>query len=106
MLNVNEIPSSIEILGHEIKIVYDNATCKEKMALGFADLHHNRIVLTTLDPHTDLPMPPSIVYHTFLHEVTHFMLDFMGDKKGEDEKFVDLMGGMIYQIIKTARYAG
>lgn len=42
--------------------------------------------------------------HTFLHEVTHAILDSLGyDKLSNDEKFVDSFSGALYQVLKTMK---
>ncbi len=42
--------------------------------------------------------------HTYLHEVTHAILDSLGyEKLSMDEKFVDSFSGALYQVLKTAK---
>ncbi len=42
--------------------------------------------------------------HTFLHEMTHAILDSLGyNKLSNDEKFVDSFSGALYQVLKTAK---
>lgn len=42
--------------------------------------------------------------HTLWHEITHVILDHMGEEElSSNEKFVDLFGGLLAQVIKTLK---
>jgi Zn-dependent peptidase ImmA (M78 family) len=50
---------------------------------------------------------PSMRKHTFTHELTHAILDAMGDAKSKklttDEKWVDRFAGFLAQALETAK---
>jgi hypothetical protein len=98
------IPKRFNILNHTFKvkivdqIVNDNESrlgecCKDLCSIDVAT-HIN-----------DDQLPDSVMEHTFFHEVTHVILDMMGEEKlSSDEKFVDVFSGLLHQVIKTSKY--
>ena len=51
------------------------------------------------------PRRPEMVEHTFLHELIHHILDTMGESELRDnEKFVDILSGLLHQAFRTAKY--
>lgn len=97
------IPSSFEILGNKITIVFNDPTLAQNGELGLCDFNHNRILIST--NHKGQKIPDDVSKHTYWHEVAHAMLHHMGETELRDnEKFVDLLGGMIYQVLKTSVY--
>ena len=97
------IPVSFEILGNKINIVFNDDSLAQNNELGLCDFNHNRILIAT--NHKGQKIPDDVAKHTYWHEVAHAMLHHMGETELRDnEKFVDLLGGMIYQVLKTSVY--
>ena len=96
------IPKEFQLLGHTITIKFDNVICKERGCFGFAD--YNKLQIILADEMDGIPIPESLIIHTYTHEKIHFILYAMGEDRKNNEKFVDLISGMIYQSEKTAKY--
>ena len=46
----------------------------------------------------------TLLHHTYLHEVTHAILDAMGKEDlSKDEEFVDMFSGLLHQVLTTGR---
>lgn len=45
---------------------------------------------------------PTMVMHTFMHEVVHAVLWTLGNKLCDDENLVDSVGGALAQVMLTA----
>jgi hypothetical protein len=97
-----QVPSRFNLLGREITVIYDTERCNARGAFGYADLSYDTIYLAEeLD---GKPIPTPTLAHTFLHEALHFMLDAMGENKlGNNEKFVDLLSGLMHQMLTTSQ---
>lgn len=53
----------------------------------------------------EITITPEILIETFFHEVTHIMLDAMGeDTLSENERFVNLMGKLWLEIYLSSVY--
>ena len=90
------IPKTFRLLAHEWRVVViPEPFWKHRDEWGSTD--HALCLIEILEGH------PSVMEHTFYHELTHAILALMGqDKLGADEAFVDLLGGLIQQAISTA----
>ena len=63
---------------------------------GVADYAKNEIRLYTQG------VDPSVIDHTFYHELVHFLLHYAGrDDLSEDETLVDTVGGLLAQYEAT-----
>lgn len=49
----------------------------------------------------NVAQPPSMVLHTYLHEVMHAVLWSLGRKECEDELLVDSVAGALTQVLET-----
>ncbi len=97
------IPSRFNLLGREIQVVFDNKTCGDRKCLGSAYLDFDKILLA--DEKEGIKLPSSLIEHTFVHEALHHFLNALGeDKLGDNEKFVDILSGMIHQMLTTSKY--
>ena len=82
------IPETFECAGYTWKVRYDDKLKKREKCLGF----------------TDWKLQGDELYHTFLHEITHVVLNAMGQDKLNAKKYddqVDAFAGLLYQILKT-----
>lgn len=93
-----KIPKSCEILGHRIKIV---TNCEDFLEEINA---YGAWVENELTIYLDTRGAESFVWYTLWHELVHAILDLTGHKElSQDERFVDALGGVIYQVVKTLR---
>lgn len=98
-----KIPASFSILGQTISV-------KSKDDITYFD--DNRAVWRSrentiyLQPASkDTPMPPEMIEQAFCHEVIHCMFDFAERPRlSKDEALVNLLGGLLHQILTTAEY--
>lgn len=94
------VPTKFDMLGHTITVkirkdLYDEAECYGRWTRG---KHLIELQAVNKD------CTKSFQMQTFWHEVAHAVLDNIGEEKqGEDEKYVDLWGQLIHQVLKTAR---
>lgn len=86
-----KIPASFTMLGHKWTVrVIPKEQWKKPKDIGHCDLSIALIELK--DGH------PTVVEQTFLHEVIHIALFYMGeDKLSFNETFVDLLAGLLHQ---------
>lgn len=99
---MRRIPKKVQLLGHTIRVsvvskrVWDELCEDYDMddAVGFWRIEDHAIVL--------LRQPKSKLLHTFMHELTHAILDMMDDKLSANEKWVDRFSGLLAQAMDTA----
>lgn len=96
------IPKQFNILGHTIKVKMGNPIVNGRIVAGSVDPNNNIIELaTTIDGN---PIGQSMLEHTYLHEITHLILDTMGENElYYNEKFVDLFAGLLHQVLITSK---
>lgn len=98
---MRKIPKQFDLLGHTIKVkivddLYENADCYGRWTRG---KHLIELQAVSKD------VTESFQMQTFWHEVAHAILDNIGEEKqSEDEKYVDLWGQCIHQVLKTKKY--
>ena len=91
------IPETFECAGYTWKVRYDDKLKKREKCLGFTDWKLHEVVLWS-------KLQGDELYHTFLHEITHVVLNAMGQDKLNAKKYddqVDAFAGLLYQILKT-----
>ena len=93
-----KIPSSIKIAGLKIKVVYDKNLTKRLNLVGQADYQN---LLIRIDPSIRQEIQEQVFIHEALHWV--FFILYEHDKR-EDEKLVDTMAHLIYQIMNTSKF--
>ncbi|HPQ79380.1 MAG TPA: hypothetical protein PLG47_02940 [Candidatus Dojkabacteria bacterium] len=97
------IPTSFNLLGHTVNVVFDDKSMDDKNALGCCSPTLNTITLTNKNGIDTLPQ--DVIEHTYWHEVVHFILKTMGEEElYKNEKFVDLFAALLHQILKTSNY--
>lgn len=98
-----QIPSSFTLLGRRINVIFDNDKMDKLGFLGQADPDFNKIYLA--NKHKEEILPKEVIAHNFCHEAVHHILSLMGEEKlTANEKFVDLLGGLIHQMLITSKY--
>lgn len=112
------IPTEFTLFGHKYKIVLEKDLITTEAAYGTAaeDLKLIRIqdVGQVLKIYTDdsgkeekvmLTITDETVIETFFHEITHIILDSMGeDSISENEKLVNIMGKAWLEIYLSLKY--
>ena len=97
------IPKKFKLLGHNIKVRYDNNRMDDMNALGLCEPTFN--VLSLAKKTGGKKMPKSTIEHTYWHEVTHRILRAMGENDlYKNEAFVDNFAGCLHQVIKSSKY--
>lgn len=97
-----DVPTSFNLFGHKIKVVWRNDLVETESALGRALLSRNLIELQTPGKHCDA----SNCRQTFWHEVSHFFTYYLGyDDLTENEQFVDQLGQSLNQIFVSMKFA-
>lgn len=93
-----KIPKTFEILGHRVTVRWDSEITEDSHGKWNA----GRSVIRLQSPSDDWTR--AMAEHTFCHELTHCILDLIGEEKlSKNEKFVDLFGGTLAQVLKTMK---
>lgn len=98
-----KIPSSFKLLGKTITVQYDNDLRYRENCSGEARYRTNTIHLQPSSG--SWPVTQESTEHTFLHELTHHILQAQGKTDlRNDEEFVDLFSGLLHQALTTMEY--
>lgn len=92
------IPTSFELAGHSWTVHHvqgdviapDGDKCK-----GLCEFD-------SLTISVNVTLPPSMVWHTFMHEVMHAVLYTLGHELTSNEGFVDSTGALLAQVLTSA----
>lgn len=101
-----KIPTEFELFGQTIIVVWDNDMLNDKELYAQANYRANQIDMATeciIDGKRQ-KLPQDKINAAFCHELIHWILQKMGDKKENDELFVETFANLLYQFIKTAKY--
>ena len=89
------IPSHFQLMGHDIDVhVVPIKDWTMADCAGYWEPGENRIVLAE--------QAPDVTFHTFCHELVHAILSMMSHPLNEDEVFVDQLGGLLAQALKSS----
>ena len=93
-----KIPTKFSLLNRAFVVEWmDNDTNVIAEAKGAASMSQARILLYPTERREDLE-------HTFLHELTHMVLESMGQPEmSKNEEFVDLMSALLHQYLQTKK---
>jgi predicted SprT family Zn-dependent metalloprotease len=92
------IPKYFYIFGEKVKVSQVNKVDKGKR-FGECDYDKNLIRLAKTEVKQDQKE------QTYYHELVHMMLHHLSyDKLKDDEEFVDRMGKVLHQVMKTSQY--
>lgn len=100
------IPSSFQLLNHTIEVIIDNKYCHDNSCMGRFISWENKIIIADRykTERTWRKYKPSIVEHTFYHELTHCILYYTGHSKlWLNEILVDAIGGLYLNFEKTKK---
>jgi predicted SprT family Zn-dependent metalloprotease len=97
------VPKRFKLLGHTIEVSEEPARYFERNAYGACSYEGKWIKLVPKgESH---PVTQSSVEHTFLHELTHILLYHTEQSQLTDnEKFVDVLSGLLHQALTTMEY--
>lgn len=99
---MRKIPSSFQLLGHTITVEMREDLQEQADCWGRWTPHKHLIELQVPDKKNGITY--SFIVQTFWHEVTHAILDNVGQSElSGDEGLVDLIGQCIYQVLKTKK---
>jgi hypothetical protein len=93
------IPKQFKLMAHTWTVVHvpgmitdptDGETCR-----GLCQFD-------SLTIRVNVAQAPSMVMHTYLHEVMHAVLWSLGRKECDDENFVDSVAGALTQVLEPA----
>jgi hypothetical protein len=95
---------SFKLGSHNIKVQYKSNVIGPDgyPVLGLSEFLNNRIYVAT--SFQGKAIAEEVVEHTLYHEVSHFMMYLMNKQElNQDEAFVDVLGGLIAQLVKSMR---
>jgi predicted SprT family Zn-dependent metalloprotease len=97
-----QIPKQFNLLGHTIKV---NVTPNFRLIDGnLGEANYSEGSINLQGNTKEFPVSKEMLEHTYLHEVIHFVLYFMGNEElREDEGFVDLFAGLLHQALQTQK---
>lgn len=96
------IPKQFKLMAHTwtVKHVDGMITAPDgDLCRGFCDFY-------SLTISVNVAQTPSMVMHTFMHEVMHAVLWSLGNELAENELFVDAVGGALAQVATTSEGCG
>lgn len=97
------IPKRFKILGHTVEVAEEPGMFFHRGRFAECSLEGKTINLAPLSPHH--PVTRGSVEHSFLHEVVHFLLYHTEQAKlGDNEAFVDLLAGLLHQVLTTMEF--
>lgn len=91
-----KIPKKIRIGGHDIIVDYVDRLPEDK--LGQICLAEGKI--TIANNFLDKKQSETSMVNTFIHEVTHGILDVMDDKLTYNEKFVSTFSSFLVDVVE------
>ena len=79
-------------------------TMKERLYMG--EVHYaNRTITLARKSYHGTPLKLSALHETFWHELTHAILESMGETKlNNDERFVEAFSNRLAKAIESARF--
>jgi len=93
-----KIPKTFQLHGLTIKVRFDDLHLSRVDRIGESDYDKNELVL--MSAHEGLSS--TMVEQTFFHELTHMILDCMGEHKlSGNEKFVHNFSCLLHQFFVT-----
>ena len=97
------IPDRFKLFGETIEVIYDKELNNQDSCNGVANYRYSTI---ELQPNTEaIPRTAESIEQSYLHEVTHFILNAIEEKKlRDDEKFIELFSRALHQVLTTSEY--
>jgi hypothetical protein len=95
------LPKSFKLLAHTWTVEGMHGAFEED-----GDLCNGICDFRTLSIRVNIDAAPSLVLHSFWHEVMHALLWSIGHELQTNEGFVDAVGCALAQVLQSAQYAG
>lgn len=96
-----KIPKKFKLLGHTIDVVIERDLSNKTDCLGETRYRYNQIALQSISS-KERQRSNTHLEHTFLHEVTHWILHAMHETDlSNNEKFIEQFSGILHQILTT-----
>jgi hypothetical protein len=95
---------SFELGGHKIKIKYVKSIqdTDGRNLFGTANPKTNTIHIATFIQ--EEPLSEDVIHHSVYHELAHFFMMIMYEHKlNSNEKFIDNLGLLLHQFMKTKK---
>jgi len=87
--------ASYKLLGHTVRAyIVDEADWKTPDCVGSYEPHKHRILIRG-------GLSKSLTQHTFYHEMLHSITGAMDHPLNESEKDIDMMAGLLHQVLTT-----
>lgn len=94
----NPLPTSFSCMGTEWNVVRMPGLITLSNCMGQTRHVESEIYI-------DASLEGDQLYHTYYHELMHVLCNALGRQDlNNDEAFIDLMAGLLYQIDKTSQY--
>ena len=93
-----KIPKSFKLFAHKIEVKFEDDLYKNHDLWGEARYRRKEIAI-------DSNIDQGYKEQTFLHELIHMIFDFMEERElSKNEKIVNNMAELLYQVIETMEY--
>lgn len=95
---------SFQLGGHSVKVKYMGALYDTEgtSLFGLANAKTNTIFIATLM--NNEPLAEDVIIHSIYHELAHFFMMLMYESDlNANEKFIDNLGLLLHQFMKTAK---
>lgn len=97
-----KVPIRFKLMGYTIEVEIKELLSENHDAVGASLFRRNKIEIQDTDM---LDRPKCKAEKTFIHEVLHWVLYVMGeDELKDNERFVDIMAGLLHQVLTTMEY--
>lgn len=98
---MNRIPKSFTVGGQDMDVLIADTIPEDK--LGECTIWNGIIRIARV--YKGIPQTQSSQYNTFFHELTHAVLDTMGEYElNNNEKFVCTFSGFLTEAIRSFKY--
>jgi hypothetical protein len=104
-----KIPSRFKLFGQTITVVVGNHQFIDQEGT-YGEAHYRKDTIYLRPPSEVVPVTKEMQEHSFLHELTHFLLYNAEDARNNkvllhsDEGFVDLFSHLLHQALTTMEY--
>jgi len=96
------IPKSFNLMGRKITVKFSDNLMNDYSAIGLAKYNESLILIQSNTKAS--PMSKDAQKTIFFHEAMHFVYYLANDDKANDEKFVDVTGNLLLQMLESAEY--
>ena len=99
MPTLPKVPRKFKLFGETINVIFKDNLLMRKDRFGESDYRHNEIIIESKLANNEIKEA------VFYHEIVHMILSKMEEHDlCENEKFVNTLGQLINQALKTMEY--